>query len=1099
MKVGKSAANDMSAGHELVHDTGASRGGASGLDEKDDFKVAIAGHLTSLCDGLAEEHERLAKDRERCFAKDVASIFAKEVAMLRHENKELRSQLKRSHASQEAEKRLRSTPKALAASEDKSRFQDVAVQAGRASVEDDSVFSVVERAKPSPSDSSRRVQAAKESYSAAVPAGGASMKDDKVSSVAPRQKPPSLEPSVDIVEAKESQRIALASSGVSVEDDLMPFFLQQRRKPPTSEASVCTHEAKGFQSVALASCEASVGDDRTSSSLQKEKPLTSEASVGVQEAKGSPRIALASCGVAEEVERASRPRLPTSESPVGIDDAKGSERIALTTCRASVKDRASSVMKRPQPSIVEPFWGIRETNGSHGVVEPSGGASVEDGSVPFDVQRPMPSSSEPSEVIEEAKEFQDVAIPACGDSMEDSRASSNVQMPTSSTAELFPGAGAPMQVIEVILQTHPTWGGQQLADAEMRLAKIGIRSTSALEAALKGSLSGKRGLRVFSSDSLRALKYFFLHGHARDATVPGAYDPAGALAEAGTESRQVAATNTESRRATGTASVRSRIPWHLHRQPSISQVHPPSALPQSPAKQESSAASEAPARDARASRATSQPRPRSRGAFSSTVFDACRLSMLRKVNANLRLELVALRGHLGEMQANGTKNDSRPWSELFEALSPPSDEEGEELKEPATERVGMERGLRARSQGPPSALSPGKLDADARRIDTLRNENSKLRLEIMHLRRQLEEDEDYILQHRQLPPALETLPVVEAPAERQDRDHPHPCTPQNRMSSPMRATSAEKLASPQLCDRAEAKGAQLYTDWVMRGLEASEEPRRKSAPTQHRQLREILFEAQPKMTAQDLSNAELKLAQVGITSAAHLAEALKGQLNKRLREAGLKTFTAETVRAMRRSMSSIEFGYMEDTAEEDPPSSVATEDDDADIGKEGAKLLKERAEKDADQMRKSRFESIQQRLLQCKVWCKCGLPVHAGKCHVYGVGHEPLWPGAGEFLSKADLDWFVSMGGQLPEPPEEELVLEDSPTAGAEELAGGGAAAEPLLVWAAIECDSCEMFPLVGHRFRPPELGAPHALTSTSASLATSDAAKSPLAKSSKS
>jgi len=70
-------------------------------------------------------------------------------------------------------------------------------------------------------------------------------------------------------------------------------------------------------------------------------------------------------------------------------------------------------------------------------------------------------------------------------------------------------------------------------------------------------------------------------------------------------------------------------------------------------------------------------------------------------------------------------------------------------------------------------------------------------------------------------------------------------------------------------------------------------------------LRDVLQDARPDWRERDLTAAHAKLAQVGIETVDTLAEALAGQLNARLRKAGLKTFNADTVRAFRRAVSGI--------------------------------------------------------------------------------------------------------------------------------------------------------------------------------------------------
>lgn len=68
-------------------------------------------------------------------------------------------------------------------------------------------------------------------------------------------------------------------------------------------------------------------------------------------------------------------------------------------------------------------------------------------------------------------------------------------------------------------------------------------------------------------------------------------------------------------------------------------------------------------------------------------------------------------------------------------------------------------------------------------------------------------------------------------------------------------------------------------------------------------LRAVLQEAQPSWTEKSVFVAQEKLAQIGVDSADVLAEALKENLNDRLREAGLKAFSAETLRGLRAALA----------------------------------------------------------------------------------------------------------------------------------------------------------------------------------------------------
>ena len=77
--------------------------------------------------------------------------------------------------------------------------------------------------------------------------------------------------------------------------------------------------------------------------------------------------------------------------------------------------------------------------------------------------------------------------------------------------------------------------------------------------------------------------------------------------------------------------------------------------------------------------------------------------------------------------------------------------------------------------------------------------------------------------------------------------------------------------------------------------------------------------------------------------------------------------------------------------------------------KEEAKLhaQQERAAKEAEEIRKARFTSIETRPRRSKVWCSCGLPVHADKCRLWSGSHQLRWPGADKYVSQAGLDWFL--------------------------------------------------------------------------------------------
>lgn len=73
-----------------------------------------------------------------------------------------------------------------------------------------------------------------------------------------------------------------------------------------------------------------------------------------------------------------------------------------------------------------------------------------------------------------------------------------------------------------------------------------------------------------------------------------------------------------------------------------------------------------------------------------------------------------------------------------------------------------------------------------------------------------------------------------------------------------------------------------------------------------RSLCDLLWEARPKWTPQELHRAVKKLAQVGIEDIAALdAVLLQGQLNQRLREAQLKAFGSDAIRALRRRLDEV--------------------------------------------------------------------------------------------------------------------------------------------------------------------------------------------------
>jgi len=69
-------------------------------------------------------------------------------------------------------------------------------------------------------------------------------------------------------------------------------------------------------------------------------------------------------------------------------------------------------------------------------------------------------------------------------------------------------------------------------------------------------------------------------------------------------------------------------------------------------------------------------------------------------------------------------------------------------------------------------------------------------------------------------------------------------------------------------------------------------------------LRAALWACKPMWSAGEVASAEQKLARLGITSVARLRDAaLAGDLNDRLKRAGLKTFNTQTLRELRRRLS----------------------------------------------------------------------------------------------------------------------------------------------------------------------------------------------------
>lgn len=78
---------------------------------------------------------------------------------------------------------------------------------------------------------------------------------------------------------------------------------------------------------------------------------------------------------------------------------------------------------------------------------------------------------------------------------------------------------------------------------------------------------------------------------------------------------------------------------------------------------------------------------------------------------------------------------------------------------------------------------------------------------------------------------------------------------------------------------------------------------------QGRLLCDALWKSRPRWTPAMLAAAQRKLAMVGIHDLASLDRALSGGLNRRLRKAGLKTFSADTIVALRRHMGAF-FGRL---------------------------------------------------------------------------------------------------------------------------------------------------------------------------------------------
>ena len=85
--------------------------------------------------------------------------------------------------------------------------------------------------------------------------------------------------------------------------------------------------------------------------------------------------------------------------------------------------------------------------------------------------------------------------------------------------------------------------------------------------------------------------------------------------------------------------------------------------------------------------------------------------------------------------------------------------------------------------------------------------------------------------------------------------------------------------------------------------------------------------------------------------------------------------------------------------------------DEAAAEEEKREADRKRAMKEAEELRKARFQSIQVRVRRSKIWCSCGLPLHAEKCRLWGASRQLRWPGADEFVSRADWDWYLAQGG----------------------------------------------------------------------------------------
>mmetsp|Transcript_117217 Transcript_117217/g.343323 ORF Transcript_117217/g.343323 Transcript_117217/m.343323 type:complete len:890 (-) Transcript_117217:169-2838(-) len=69
----------------------------------------------------------------------------------------------------------------------------------------------------------------------------------------------------------------------------------------------------------------------------------------------------------------------------------------------------------------------------------------------------------------------------------------------------------------------------------------------------------------------------------------------------------------------------------------------------------------------------------------------------------------------------------------------------------------------------------------------------------------------------------------------------------------------------------------------------------------------VLRKARPTWTAKDASIAQQKLSKIGVTSVSALADAIEGPLNDRLRAAGLRTFTVETIESLKKQLDA-DFG-----------------------------------------------------------------------------------------------------------------------------------------------------------------------------------------------